>query len=96
MAWIPSLQELLEHIPDDKLNTTWSDVDLARISELIVYWEDLAPFLSLTEAEEAIIKNENSSYSLQKLEMLRLWKSKNKQDATYRHVFSTGSKKMTW
>jgi len=62
MECIPSLQELLKGISKDKLNTTWSDVDLARISELIVDWEDLAPFLSLTDSEEAIIKNENSSY----------------------------------
>ena len=73
-------------IPDEVLDSTWRDVDLARLSQNIVSWEELAPFWGLTEAEEMEIKKDNPIYAAQKLAALRRWKAKCSQTATYRQL----------
>ena len=73
-------------IPDEVLDSTWRDVDLARLSQSIVSWEELAPFWGLTEAEEMEIKRDNPSYTAQKLAALRRWKAKCSETATYRQL----------
>ena len=73
-------------IPDEVLNSTWRDADLARLALHIVSWEELAPFLGLTEAEEEEIKRDHPKYSVQKLAALRRWKAKSQDSATYRQV----------
>ena len=73
-------------ISDEVLDSTWRDADLARLSQNIVSWEELAPFWGLTEAEEEEIKKDNHSYAAQKLAALRRWKSKCSKTATYRQL----------
>ena len=57
-------------IPDEALDSPWRDADLARLTLHIVSWEELAPFWGLTEAEEEVIKRDNSKYAAQKLTAL--------------------------
>ena len=73
-------------MPDEVLDSTWRDVDLARLSQNIVSWEELAPFWGLTEAEEMEIKKDNPVYAAQKLAALRRWKAKCSETATYRQL----------
>lgn len=73
-------------ISDEVLDSTWRDADLARLSQNIVSWEELAPFWGLTEAEEEEIKKDNRNYAVQKLAALRRWKSKCSKTATYRQL----------
>ena len=73
-------------IPDEVLDSTWSDADLARLAQYVVSWEELAPFWGLTEAEEEVIKKDNPKYTPQKLAALRKWKAKSPDTATYRQL----------
>ena len=80
------MTECYAGIPDEVLDSTWLDSDLARLSRNVVSWEELAPFWGLTEAEEEEIKRDNHSYAAQKLAALRRWKAKCSKTATYRQV----------
>ena len=80
------MSDLYGGIPDEVLDSTWRDVDLARLSQNVVCWEELAPFWGLTEAEEMEIKKDNHIYAEQKLAALRQWKAKCSQTATYRQL----------
>ena len=73
-------------MPDEVLDSTWPDSDLARLSRNVVSWEELAPFWGLTEAEEEEVKRDNPSYAAQKLVALRRWKAKCSKTATYRQL----------
>ena len=73
-------------IPDEVLDSTWLDSDIARLSQNVVSWEELAPFWGLTEAEEEEIKRDNPSYAAQKLAALRRWKAKCSKTVTYRQL----------
>lgn len=55
------MTECYAGIPDEVLDSTWLDSDLARLSRSVVSWEELAPFWGLTEAEEEEIKRDNHS-----------------------------------
>ena len=71
-------------ISAEVLASTCSDSDLTRLSRCIVDWESIAPVLSITEAEEREIKEDNpSDYQVQKYAMLRKWKAKAEDGATY-------------
>ena len=80
-------------LPAEALNSTWTDSNLARLAQDITDWEAIAPLLSITEAEEREIKEDNPrDYKMQKYALLRKWKVKNQQEATYRQlmrVFNT-------
>ena len=77
----------VHEISDEALNSTWSDSDLTRLSRHIVDWETVAPVLSITEAEEREIKGDHPhDYQMQKYAMLRTWKSKAHDGATYRQL----------
>ena len=66
------------------LASTWSDSGLTRLSRCIVDWESIAPVLSITEAEEREIKEDSPhDYQMQKYVMLRKWKAKVGDGATY-------------
>ena len=80
------MTECYAGIPDEVLDSTWLDSDLARLSRNVVSWEELAPFWGLTEAEEEEIKRDNHSYAAQKLAALRRWKAKCSKTATYRQL----------
>ena len=80
------MSDCFADIPDEVLNCTWRDTDLARLAMHIVSWEELAPFLGLTEVEEEEIKTDNPKYAAQKVAALRQWKVKNQDAATYRQL----------
>ena len=80
------MTECYAGIPDEVLDSTWLDSDLARLSRNVVSWEELAPFWGLTEAEEEEIKRDNHSYAAQKLAALRRWKAKCSKTATYHQL----------
>jgi len=77
------MSDCFADIPDEFLNCTWRDTDLARLALHIASWEKLAPFWGLTEAEEEEIKRDNPKYASQKLAALRRWKAKSPDAATY-------------
>ena len=71
----------------EALASVWSDSDLTRLSQHIVDWEDIAAALSITEAEEREIKEDNPrDYQMQKYAMLRKWKAKAGDGATYNQL----------
>ena len=71
----------------EALASVWSDSDLTRLSQRIVDWEDIAAALSITEAEEREIKENNPcDYQMQKCAMLRKWKAKVGDGATYNQL----------
>lgn len=80
------MSDCVADIPDEVLNCTWRDNDLARLALHIVSWEELAPFWGLTEAEEEEIKRDNPKYAAQKLAALRWWKAKSQDAATYHQL----------
>ena len=67
------------------------DDHLNRLSMLITDWKAIAPHLGLTETdEEDIVANSPLSMPCQRLSMLRTWKRKYGEAATYEkldHVF---------
>ena len=74
-------------ISAEALASVWSDSDLTRLSQHIVDWEDIAPVLSITEAEEREIKEDNPrDYQMQKYAMLRKWKAKAGDGAIYNQL----------
>ena len=59
----------------------------AEIATSIVNWREIAPFLGLTEAEDhEILASAPHSIFEQKMKMLRLWKNKNRNAATYEQL----------
>jgi len=80
------MSDCVADIPDEVLNCTWRDNDLARLALHIVSWEELAIFWGLTEAEEEEIKRDNPKYAAQKLAALRRWKAKSQDGATYHQL----------
>ena len=73
-----------------------TDIHIAEIATDICNWEELAPFLSLSPAEEEEIRNDfQGRYGLQKREALRKWKERMGSKATYSalvEVFSSRKK----
>ena len=64
------------------------DLDLTKISKFVSSWETIAPFFGITPEEEMEIKRDFAQqYELQKLLMLRKWKNKNGNHATYQKLF---------
>ena len=65
------------------LETPVSDQDVATISKYLTKWEDLSPFLGLTQQDETNIRNTYRDYSDQKRQALRKWKEMKGDAATY-------------
>ena len=86
------MSDCFPDIPDEDLNCTWRDSDLARLALHIVSWEELAPFWGLTVAEEEEIRRDNPKYAAQKLAALCQWKVNSKGAATYRQLVRVFSK----
>ena len=63
------------------------DLDLTKISKFVSRWETIAPFFGITPGEEVEITRNFAQYELQKLWMLRTWRNKNGNDATYQKLF---------
>ena len=69
------------------LDTTVSDIHLADVVSHFHEWEELAPYLDLTETDEEDIKTKYSDRpGLMRREALRTWKHKNGSKATYRKL----------
>ena len=81
----PSL-EVLKDVPAEKLDQPCSDEHLSTLALFIIKWESIAPFLGLTEAEEAEIKEDSSEARIRKIRMLRKWRNKKGEKATYRNL----------
>ena len=61
-----------------------SDLHIAKISEKVVNWEELAPYFGISPEEEEEIRNDNPrQYLLQKRKMLWKWKQRLGNKATY-------------
>ena len=74
---------------EDLLDSVVSDVHLACISKELKNWEELAPYLGLTEVDEDEIREDyRGQYGLQKRAALRRWSRANDSDSTYRNLIT--------
>ncbi len=80
-----SLDDALENVPPGKLNQICSDDDLSEISQSLTRWPEVSPYLGLTEADEEEIRD-GRTLRRQRVDVLRGWKQKKKDKATYRWV----------
>ena len=65
------------------LDAPVSDLHLAQIANRIKSWEEVAPFLALSDAEEEEIRKDHKEYGVQKRKVLQRWREKKGSDATY-------------
>ena len=87
MAAAPSLEELLRGVAPEKLEQPCRDDHLSEIALSLTGWQSIAPFLGLSEVdEEAIVCRYPQDLEMQNIAMLRKWKNKFGQSATYRKL----------
>ena len=80
-------KEICEGIPKSCLDRAVSDIHIAQLAKIMTEWQELAPFLDLSPAEEEdIVEQYRGRLQLQKREALRKWKEKNDRKATYRRL----------
>ena len=79
--------DVLKQIPRELLDSPVSDTHVAEISRQLVKWEELAPWLELTPAEEEEVKR-SGDYGHQKRDLLRTWRQRKGNDATYRRLIT--------
>ncbi len=84
MALLPSVEDVLGDMPALKLDQECSNDDLNVISQYLTRWMDVSPWLGLTEAEEKI--RDERGLARQRIDVLRKWKAKQGEAATYRCV----------
>ena len=78
-------KEICEGVTKTLLDSPVDDVHLAELAHDMEEWEELAPFLGLTPAEEsAIVEKYRGRLRLQIREALRMWKKKKGSKASYR------------
>ena len=68
---------------DARLKQQVTDRHLSEIAAEIIDWEALAPYLSLKEAEIEEIKQDFSTSKKQKVGLLRVWRERYGDEATY-------------
>ena len=69
------------------LDVRCSSAHIAKLSEHIEDWEELAPYFGLTEAEQQEIRASHAhQYKVQKRKMLWMWVEKLGEKATYREL----------
>ena len=84
MAAAPSLEELLRGVAPEKLDQACRDDHLSEMALSLTGWQSIAPFLGLSEVdEEAIVCRYPQDLAMQNIAMLRKWKNKFGQSATY-------------
>ena len=66
----------------DELNKKCSDIDIAKVADLVTSWEPLCPYFGISEQEKREIERDNDSYAMQKREMFYMWRRKLGDDAT--------------
>lgn len=77
--------DICKKIDPAQLVTHVSDYHIAEVARDLVDWEEIAPFLEVTESEQKEIKEDyHSRYNLQKRAALRIWRWKNGDKATYK------------
>ena len=82
-------QRICQGVSDKLLDSQVSDYHIAEIANDLVEWEDLSPFLDLTDSEQKeILEDFQGRYNLQKRQALRVWRWKNGDKATYRALIS--------
>ena len=80
-------KEICEGVPKSCLDLAVSDIHIAQLAKVMTEWQELAPCLGITRAEEEkIIEQYQRRLQLQKREALRKWKEKNGGKATYRRL----------
>ena len=83
----PTAKDICASVSPRLLDTTVSDIHLADVVSHFHEWEELAPYLDLTETDEEDIKTKYSNRPrLMRREALRIWKHKNGSKATYRKL----------
>ena len=76
-------------VPQRLLNTSIHDLHIADIVCYFTEWEQMAPYLGLTETEEADIREKYPNRpKLQRREALQLWKRKCGSKATYKALIA--------
>ena len=68
------------------LDTPVASIHLAQIAGGLINWEDVAPFLELSAAEEEEIRRDERTYKMQKRRALLRWKEKKGMNGTYREL----------
>ena len=87
MAVRPSLEELLRGVAPEKLDQPCRDDHLSEIALSLTDWQSMVPFLGLSEVdEEEIMSRYPHQLVAQKIAMLRKWKQKLGEVATYREL----------
>ena len=83
-------EDICHGVPRDKLDSPVTDIHIADLAFMLTTWEELAPYLGLTPAEEEAIQVDyQGRYGLQKRQALRKWKAKfgrGPKGATYRQL----------
>ena len=83
----PTAKDICASVSPRLLDTTVSDIHLADVVPHFHEWEELAPYLDLTETDEQDIKTKYTDRPrLMRREALRIWKHKNGSKATYRKL----------
>ena len=76
--------KLMSKCPPAKFKQPCSEEHLRVIAQKIAIWQGIAPYLALTEVDDANIESHHPS--LQSLAMLRKWKQKLGKKATYKKL----------
>ena len=80
-------KEICEGVQRSLLDSPVTDAHLSDITSHITNWQELAPYLDLSEAEEKdIVDSYPNRPKLQRREALRKWKESNGSKATYRRL----------
>ena len=79
-------------ISAELLDTPVSDQDVATITKYLTKWEDLSPFLGLTQQDETNICNTYRDYSDQKRQAIRKWREIKGDAATYSALITAAKK----
>ena len=70
MANLPSFEELLRAVPEEKqylLDSKVEEYQLAEIAINLSQWQEVVPYLGLKEAEETAIKENNNTAERRRL-----------------------------
>ena len=73
-------------VVSELLDTPVASIHLAQIAGGLIHWEDVAPFLELSAAEEEEIRRDERTYKMQKRKALLRWKEKKGMNGTYKEL----------
>ena len=81
-----NFEDLYDNIDPAILDRPCQEKHLNEISDSIPRWEELTPYLDLTDVEVEDIKETNSTPKLRRRALLKVWKQKKGKKATYREL----------